>query len=256
MIEKLFYREEGAGEPLIILHGVFGSSDNWMTIGRELASDYHVFMLDMRNHGQSFHSNTFDYPSMVSDVENFMLAQGISKCFMLGHSMGGKVAMNFAVNHPELLSKLIIVDISPRSYPIHHDNILSGLSSIDLGSLESRVDADKQLSKFVSEKSIRNFLLKNLARDEDNRFVWKLNLPVIRMNIERVGVGLSGEKKFTGETLFIKGSQSDYIQASDYELIEHRFPNSSIKTIEGAGHWVHAEQPERFLEIVNEFLSA
>lgn len=255
MKEKLFYRESGEGQPLLILHGVFGSSDNWMTIGRGLAPDFHVYMLDMRNHGQSFHSITFDYPSMVNDLDHFMQEKGIDKSYLMGHSMGGKIAMNFAVNHPDTLLKLIIVDISPRSYPIHHDNILTGLSSIDLSALQSRSEADEQLSKYVAEKSTRNFLLKNLARDENNNFMWRLNLPVIRMNIERVGVGLPGNNKFEGETLFIKGSNSNYILEEDFDLIKERFPNSTIKIVEGAGHWVHAEQPEKFLETVKEFLS-
>lgn len=253
---SLFYRELGSGNPLIILHGVFGSSDNWMTIARNLEKDYKLFVLDQRNHGQSFHSDEFDYPHMVEDLKHFIEEHEIEAPVILGHSMGGKVAMSFAVKYPSLLRSLVVVDISPRSYPIHHDEILTGLASIDLDSLTSRNEADKQLAKFVSDGSIRNFLLKNLARDEDGKFIWRLNLPIIRMKIERVGVGLGGEAKFNKRTLFIRGALSNYIEMDDYPLITERFPMASIETIEGAGHWVHAEKPELFLQVCRQFLES
>jgi pimeloyl-ACP methyl ester carboxylesterase len=253
---SLFYREQGTGDPIIILHGIFGSSDNWMTVARSLSSDYKVFTLDQRNHGQSFHSDKFDYPSMVNDLKKFIAEHEIVNPFIIGHSMGGKVAMNFAISFPELLKELVIVDISPRSYPIHHDNILEGLSSIELDKLQSRNDADTQLSKYVSDSTTRNFLLKNLSRDETGNFTWKINLPVIRMKMEWVGIGLPGNDKFEKKTLFIKGEKSNYINEQDYDLIKARFPNSEIKVIKDAGHWVHAEQPELFITLLNDFLKS
>ena len=253
---SLFYHELGSGRPIIILHGVFGSSDNWMTIARSLEAKYHLYVLDQRNHGQSFHSNTFDYPSMVDDLKKFIDLHQIHEPVVIGHSMGGKVAMNFAIRYPSHLNSLVVVDISPRSYPIHHDEILEGLSSLDLPNLKSRSDADSKLARYVNDQSIRNFLLKNLSRGDDGNFMWRLNLPVIRMNIERVGMGLVGDGKFEKSTLFIKGSLSNYIESSDNDLIAERFPNSRIELIENAGHWVHAEQPEQFLKIISSFLES
>ena len=252
----LFYREQGIGEPIIILHGIFGSSDNWMSVARSLSSKYKVFTLDQRNHGQSFHSDEFDYPSMVSDLKNFLEEHKILDPVIIGHSMGGKVAMSFAISYPQRLKKLIVVDISPRSYPIHHDNILEGLCSLELSGLQSRKDADLQLSKFVQDSVTRNFLLKNLGRGEEGDFIWKINLPVIRMKIERVGIGLPGDGKFEKKTLFIKGEKSDYINEQDYDLIKTRFPDSEVKIIKDAGHWVHAEQPGLFIESVLSFLNS
>lgn len=253
-MESLFYRENGEGKAIIILHGVFGSSDNWMSIARDLSTTHKVYTLDQRNHGQSFHSDRFDYPSMVEDLKGFIEENEIVNPILIGHSMGGKVAMSFAMEYQSLLQKLIVVDIAPRSYPIHHDKILNGLSSIDLDSLESRGEADQKLAQFVSDPSVRNFLLKNLSRDDEGKFKWKINLPIIRMNIERVGMGLAGDSQFEKETLFIRGSLSDYVLDSDLEVISKRFPNSKVETIENAGHWVHAEQPVLFLDVVREFI--
>ena len=251
---SLFYRELGNGRPVIILHGVFGSSDNWMTVARNLESDCKLYVLDQRNHGQSFHADEFDYPHMVEDLKQFIEKHEIEDPVILGHSMGGKVSMNFAMKYPSMLNSLIVVDISPKSYPVHHDEILTGLESIELESLESRGHADRQLEKFVADVSVRNFLLKNLARDDNGSFKWKLNLPIIRMKIERVGVGLTGDNQFKKRSLFIRGALSNYVTKDDYALIKERFPLAEIVTIEGAGHWVHAEKPEEFLEVCRQFL--
>jgi esterase len=250
---KLYYRTEGKGKPLIILHGLFGSSDNWLTLGRELANHRKVYLVDQRNHGQSPHSDTFTYEAMAEDLAQFIEEQQIEMPIILGHSMGGKTAMKFAIEHPEKLEKLIVADIAPKAYPIHHDQILEGLMSLDLENLKSRKEADEQLARFVPQLGVRQFLLKNLARGPQG-FEWKVNLPVLNRDIENVVVPLDENASFNKPTLFIRGDQSDYIQDEDEALIAQIFQNYRLKTIPGAGHWLHAEKPQEFLELVNEFL--
>lgn len=250
---KLFFRVLGEGEPLIILHGLFGSSDNWLSIGKLLSEKYKVYLVDQRNHGQSFHDKQFDYPTMAEDLKEFIDEEGLGNPIILGHSMGGKVAMEYAVSYPSGFSKLIIVDIAPKSYPVHHDEILKGLNALDLTLLSSRSDADKQLSAYVQELGVRQFLLKNLNRDA-NGYSWKINLPVITKNIEIIGEGLSKKLTVKKDVLFIRGSKSNYIKDSDFDVIYESFPTAEIETIDNAGHWVHAEKPEEFLAAVTKFL--
>lgn len=252
---QLHYQELGEGKPLIILHGLFGSSDNWMTIGRKLAETFKVYLVDQRNHGDSPHSDTHNYEVMASDLKEFIEARKIKQPHIMGHSMGGKTAMQFAVENPDLFDQLIVVDIAPKAYPVHHGTILKGLKSINLSELNSRTDADKALAEYVPEKGVRQFLLKNLSRDDDKNFTWKINLPVIEDSIETIGQGL--EKKLTTEknVLFIGGANSDYIRSEDHITIINFFPNATVKMIDGAGHWIHAEKPDEFLEIVEGFLS-
>lgn len=252
---QLHFQELGEGKPLIILHGLFGSSDNWMTIGRKLAETFKVFLIDQRNHGDSPHSKTHNYEVMAADLKEFIETHEIEQPHIMGHSMGGKTAMQFAVENPDLFDQLIVVDIAPKAYPVHHDTILKGLKSIDLSHLKSRTDADKALAEYVPEKGVRQFLLKNLTRDDDKSFTWKINLPVIEASIETIGQGL--EKKLATEknVLFIGGADSDYIRKEDTITIVNFFPNATVKMIEGAGHWIHAEKPDEFLEMVEDFLS-
>ena len=251
---NLFFREVGEGTPIIILHGLFGSSDNWLSIAKALADDHKIYSLDQRNHGQSPHDAEFNYEVMADDLKEFLLKHEIKKPMIIGHSMGGKVAMQFAVDNPEMLKKLIVVDIAPKSYPIHHDKILEGLESLSLPSLKSRSEADGKLAKYVTKMGTRQFLLKNLTRTSDG-FAWKINLPVISDNIEMVGLGLKSDDSFEEPTLFINGRNSDYIKKGDEILIRQYFPHSTLKTIENAGHWVHAEQPAEFLKLVKDFIS-
>lgn len=251
---KLHFQELGEGKPIIILHGLFGSSDNWLTIGKKLADKYKVYLLDQRNHGDSPHADTHNYKEMSADLKQFIEDHKIDKPHIIGHSMGGKTAMYFAVKNPDLYDKLVVVDIAPKAYPVHHDTILEGLNSIKLSELESRNDADKALAEFVHEKGVRQFLLKNLTRGEDKNFVWKINLPVIEKNIEDVGKGLEEKLATEKDTLFIGGKNSDYIKSEDHIAILNFFPNSKIEMIEGAGHWIHAEKPEAFLKVLEDFL--
>ncbi len=255
-MQNLFFRNlgEGNAKNLVILHGLFGSSDNWLTQGRKYAEHYNVYLIDQRNHGQSFHSDVFDYNSMSSDLGQFFKSNGLDKAHIIGHSMGGKTAMNFAVNFPECVDKLVVADIAPKSYPVHHATILKGLFSINLQTLNSRNEADESLSQFVSEIGVRQFLLKNLARAPEG-FRWKINLESIAKNIEQIGLGLNDNFKYDQPTLFVRGSNSDYIQDSDANQIHSIFTNTAIRTIDGAGHWLHAEKPEEFLALTLNFLA-
>ena len=239
--------------PIIILHGVFGTSDNWQTFGKALADQYQVFLVDQRNHGYSPHDPQFDYPTMANDLREFVTQHALDRPVVLGHSMGGKTAMFFATLYPNLLSKLIVVDIAPRAYPVHHQAVLAGLEAVAIDEIQSRRDAEEQMAPHVSERGVQQFLLKNLQRT-DTGFAWKLNLPVIRDNIESIGVAVPSDTPFTGPTLFVRGEQSDYIPHEDETLITRIFPAARVVSIAGAGHWVHAEQPKALLEATQNFL--
>jgi pimeloyl-ACP methyl ester carboxylesterase len=252
-MEQLYFRTLGEGTPLIILHGLFGSSDNWLTLGKRFAEKYKVYLIDQRNHGQSFHSSEFSYPAMAKDLEDFMQIEKIDSANIIGHSMGGKTAMEFAVTSPSKVKKLIIADIGPKYYPVHHATILKGLFSINLKTLGSRKEADDQLAKFIADFGTRQFLLKNLGRNGDD-FEWKVNLNVIAQEIEQVGKGLNQNATYTKTTLFVRGGKSDYILDSDMNLIHSIFTNSKVETIEGSGHWLHAEKPDEFFLIASKFL--
>lgn len=251
---KLAYREAGEGKPLIILHGLFGSSDNWLSIAKELENEYKVYLVDQRNHGSSPHSDDFTYEAMAADLAGFMEEHNIEDPIVMGHSMGGKTAMQFALSYSDLLQKLIVVDIAPRYYKPHHQAILEGLQSIDVENLKSRSEADKALAKHVQELGVRQFLLKNLGRNEQGGYEWKINLPVISEKIENVGQAIEENTSFEKPVLFINGATSGYLKERDEEMINKLFPQARIQTIEGAGHWVHAEKPEEFVEVVRSFI--
>lgn len=243
----------GSGKPFLILHGFLGMGDNWKTLGRKFADQgFEVHMIDQRNHGRSFQDDVFDYESMSVDLLHYINEKELSKVILLGHSMGGKTAMLFATQHPDLVSKLIVADISPRYYPVHHDAILEGLSSLDFSSIASRGEADEKLANYVSEIGVRQFLLKNLYWVEKGILGLRINLNVLRENVSEVGEALPAFNRYHGETLFVKGDKSEYIQSNDEALIASHFPIAEIKTIENAGHWLHAENPKAFYdEIIN-----
>jgi len=237
------------------MHGVFGSSDNWQTLGKEFAEHYKVYLVDLRNHGRSPHSDKFTYDAMAQDILGLMKDEGIDDAHILGHSMGGKVAMHLATNYPDKVNRLIVVDIAPKHYPPHHQQIFEGFRSVDLASIKSRKEADEQMSKVVSNMGVRQFILKNLDRDSAG-FRWKLNIDAIEASVEEVGIGLERGVHFDGPTLFIAGGKSDYISKEDHELISALFSNTQISTISGAGHWVHAEKPIELKESVLTFLAS
>jgi len=251
---QLFYRETGQGLPLIILHGLFGSSDNWASVAKRIGEYYKVYTVDQRNHGQSPKSEEFTYTAMAEDLKTFIEENDIKDPVVLGHSMGGKTAMTFALKYPELLRKLIVVDIAPKAYPLHHETILEGLNSVKLNQVRSRKDADVALSNYISELGIRQFLLKNLYRNEEGSFDWRINLPVITEKIANVGEEMQTDESFNKPTLFIRGEASNYVLDEDQENIKALFTRAQVKTIRNAGHWVHAEQPEPFVKMLLEFI--
>lgn len=250
---KLFYRQSGQGEPLIILHGLFGSSDNWYTLAKTFAEQFTVYLIDQRNHGQSPHSEEFDYKLLAEDLLEFINEHNLKAVTIIGHSMGGKTAMNFAVKYPERVKKLVVVDIVPKAYPVHHDNILEGLLSLDLPNVSSRTEADELLSKYVTELDERQFLLKNLYRTSDGGFGWRPNLKSIDKHIEEIGEGMQFDGQYDGPTLFIVGARSKYFKSGDEKLIEKIFPSFTLVTLD-SGHWVQAEKPKEFAETVIPFL--
>ena len=250
---QLNFKKLGTGKPLIILHGLFGSADNWFSISKELKDSFTLYLIDQRNHGDSPQSDEWNYDVMVEDLKELMDAEGLDKAYLMGHSMGGKTVMNFALKYPEKVEKLIVADIAPRYYAVHHQRILEGLNSLDLDSIGSRKEADDQLAEYVPNLGERQFLLKSLGRGSDG-FEWKINLPVITEKINEVGQALPEGKSFSGQTLFLAGSNSSYIQQSDLEDIDAFFPNNEVEFIADAGHWLHAEQPDAVIEEIRRFL--
>ena len=252
---KLHYQQQGAGTPLVILHGLFGTLENWGSQTKALAEHFKVIAVDLRNHGRSPHSDTMNYTAMVEDIIELLDDLGLDSVDVMGHSMGGKVAMQLALTYPERIQKLIIVDISPVTYSHHHKDVLKGLFSVDLQQLKSRSEADKQLSIYISEPGIRAFLLKNLYRDDNKQFQWRMNLPTLSKEYNKISEAPCGTP-FSGTTLFIKGSESDYIQAEHRDSILTLFPQATYKLIQGAGHWPHAEKPAVFTKLLLNFLQA
>lgn len=240
---------------MIILHGLIGSSDNWLPQAKMFSEHYHVFVVDQRNHGQSPHSAEFDYTVLANDILDFIEQHALTDPIIIGHSMGGKAAMNFALAHPDKLSALIVVDIAPKSYEMRHDHILEGLKAIPVDSIQSRNEADEALAPYVSDSGIRQFLLKNLTRKPEGGFGWKLNLKVLDENMEIIGGGLLHVGQFDKKTLFIRGTKSNYILDEDASAIRKIFPKVSFVNLE-AGHWVQAEKPTEFVEAVLNFLKS
>jgi esterase len=245
----------GEGQPFVILHGFLGMSDNWKTLGIQFSEqNFQVHMLDQRNHGHSFHNQLFNYEVMVEDLKQYCEKFQLENIILLGHSMGGKTAMLFATQYPELVSKLIIADISPRYYPIHHDGILNGLSALNFDVLKSRGEADTVLSKYVSDFGTRQFLLKNLYWIEKGKLALRMNLEVLKEEVAEIGEALPAQATFKKDTLFLRGDRSEYIGFDDESIIKSHFPKAKINTIANAGHWLHAENPKDFFDAVMVFL--
>lgn len=251
---QLNFKKSGNGQPIIILHGLLGSADNWLNVAKGLEDQFTVYLVDQRNHGDSGHHEEWNYGVMSTDLEEFMEEQGLEKAHLIGHSMGGKTAMTFSLTHPEKVDRLIVVDIAPRYYPVHHQDILKGLNAINIDQLKSRTEADGILAAHVPSKGTRQFLLKSLGRDDTGKFKWKINLKVITQDIENVSEAINDEGTFDHPTLFIAGERSEYIQDKDRTDIQKYFPNSQIIRIKQADHWVHADQPEAVIKTVRAFL--
>ena len=251
---KLHHRTIGEGQPLFILHGLFGSSDNWQTLGKRFAEKYKVYFVDQRNHGHSPHTNDFNYDLMVEDFHQLVTDLGETNINIIGHSMGGKTAIGFAAKYPELIRKMVVADISHKKYPMHHDQILDAFNAVDLSVVKSRNEAEKLMEPIISSAGVRQFLLKNLYWVEPGvKLAWRINLPVLEKEMDKILVEIPFDK-IEVETLFIRGELSNYILESDFDSIATKFPNSEMHTINGVGHWVHAEAPEEFYKLVTEFL--
>lgn len=251
---KLNYKEFGQGDPVIILHGLFGTSDNWQTLAKKLAEHYSVFLLDLRNHGRSFHDDEFNYKVMAEDLKDFMESHWIYSARIIGHSMGGKVAMQFALSHPDMVENLVVVDIANERYEGGHEVIFNALLNLDLENVASRKEADTFLKAQIKDSGVRQFLLKNLTRNKAGKYIWKMNLPVIYQNYQAILSKIEGEDVFDGATLFVKGGLSKYITETNFESTKRFFPNAKLETIENVGHWVHASAPKELLKILENFL--
>jgi esterase len=252
---QLHFQTCGHGAPLLILHGLFGSLQNWQTISRRLSEHFQVFALDQRNHGASPHSPEMDYRVMAEDVLEFLESQRLERANLLGHSMGGKTAMMFSLLYPQRVDKLICADIAPRAYPPHHNQILEALIALDLHSFRNRGDVEAALAPAIPVRAVRQFLLKNLAHNPSGGFSWKLNLRAIQENYSWLNDALPGDRPSDRPALFLRGQASDYILDTDWPLIQRLFPRAELVTIPAAGHWLHADAPEPFLEAVRNFLA-
>ena len=253
---KLFFRHFGQGNPLIILHGLFGISDNWVTIGKRLSEDFEVFIPDLRNHGQSLHSPVFTIPALVEDLLDFTEGNKLENVVLMGHSLGGLTSMQFALEYPHLVKRIIVVDISLRKRHNYDDHfqLINAMLDVDFTGVTKRSDVEKQLMQKVRSPRLRNFLLKNVYWRDKNRLDWRLDLNAINDNLPLIYEGTSDDKKFNGPALFIRGGLSDYIGDKDLNEIYEKFPLARISTIPNASHWVHADAPEEFYRIVKGFL--
>jgi pimeloyl-ACP methyl ester carboxylesterase len=251
---ELFYRMHGEGEPLIILHGLLGSSDNWQNLAKRFSSSFRVYTPDLRNHGQSPHHDKMDFNVLNEDLLEFIQRMELSEINIIGHSLGGKTAMNFALKNPGSVKNLVIVDIGPWYYDVVHDRYIDSMLKLDLESFSRREEIDMAFSKDIANPVIRQFLLKNLKRDERGKFVWKINLDIIKRNLPDLGEPVVSEIPFPKPTLFIAGGKSEYVKPKDIGDIQSLFPAVKVVFFENAGHWVHADEPERFYKTVMEFL--
>ncbi|MFZ4520217.1 MAG: alpha/beta fold hydrolase [Bacteroidales bacterium] len=253
---KLFFRQFGTGQPVVILHGLFGLSDNWVTFGRQLSEHYSVYIPDLRNHGQSPHSKVFDFPSIGNDLLEMLEDNSLTNIFLIGHSLGGKAAMFLTLHHPELVKKLVVVDISLRKSPPNreHQVLLNAMMGVDFTLARSRSDVEKQLQSEVKSPKLRQFLLKNVYWRDRHSLDWRLNLSSINENLLSIFEGVDIPGLYAGPALFIRGGVSDYIRESDLDDLKIKFPGCEVKTIANASHWVHADAPGEFYSMVRDFL--
>ena len=251
----LYSKIEGEGSPLLIIHGFLGMSDNWKSFGAQYAAEgYQVHLLDLRNHGRSFHSEDFSYEVMVQDVLEYCQHHKLKTISLIGHSMGGKVAMLFATTYPELVEKLIVADIGPKYYAPHHQDILAGLNAVDFSSKPDRTQVEETLYPFIPDFGTRQFLMKSLFWATPGQLAFRFNLAVFNKKIEEIGLALPETNVFQKPTMFIRGGNSNYVLDSDLPNIQKHFPNLQVATIPNAGHWLHAENPKLFFAETLSFL--
>jgi pimeloyl-ACP methyl ester carboxylesterase len=263
---KLFCRKYGNGPPLVILHGLYGSSDNWVTIAKKLGNSFTVYLPDQRNHGQSPHSQIHDYDSMRDDLFELAGDLNLKKFFLAGHSMGGKTAISFALKWPEMLNGLLIADISPftnetgrQSIYAQHFTILNAILSFDLDKISTRREAGNVLLEKIPSEKVRELILKNLQRTTDNNFAWKLNAQSILKNLDKIMEGVERQTDYSQQiigfpVIFLKGGDSDYIPAVDFRDIRNVFPAAEIIEIPGAGHWIHVDKPDEVVKYIKKLL--
>lgn len=251
----LYSKIEGQGKPLLIIHGFLGMSDNWKSFGSLYANEgFETHMLDLRNHGKSFWSDDFNYKVMSEDILEYCNDNNLQNVSIIGHSMGGKVAMLFATTYPEMVEKLIVADIGPKYYAPHHDEIFAGLNAVDFSSKPTRAEVEETLFPFITDFGTRQFLMKNLFWKEKEQLAFRFNLDVFNKNKDVIGEALPSGNHFEKDALFIRGGNSKYILDSDFDSIRSHFPKAVFETIPNVGHWLHAENPKLFFEITSKFL--
>lgn len=257
MNELVYAKVEGAENtvPLVIIHGFLGMSDNWKSLATKYATEgFQVHLLDMRNHGRSFHSNEFNYDVMMQDVVAYCNANNLVNVSFIGHSMGGKVVMKIATHFPELVSKLIVADMSPRAYAPHHQDVMQALNAVDFSTNPSRDEVQSIMQQYIKEVGVVQFLMKNVFRVTPQQLGFRFNLDVFNADDTAIGQALAEAENYSGATLFLKGGLSNYINEDDVELIKKHFPNAIIDVISDAGHWLHADKPTEFFEKSLKFL--
>lgn len=254
MLHLNFKRYGKGGTPLIILHGLFGSLDNWHTLAKRFSEEFETYTIDQRNHGKSPHTEDQSYKLMARDLRDFMDQQQIKKANLLGHSMGGKTVLQFAMDYPERIHSIIVADIGPKVYPPRHDEIIHALKSVDLSKVNRRKDAEEQLGQYIQNEGIKLFLLKNMNRNEDGSYSWKMNLPVLEKNYNKLSAAIPMNHEFQKPALFLRGEKSSYILNEDKDEIRKYFPQVQFITLKNAGHWLHADVPKVFGEVVMNFI--
>ena len=254
ILHSKIYGADKSGIPLLVFHGLFGMLDNWGSFGKEMGEFFPVHLIDLRNHGKSFHSPEMSHDDLAHDILHYMEFHHLDKVNLLGHSLGGKAVMQFAIKYPIKVNKLIVVDISPKAYPPHHQGILKALESVDFQKQTSRQAVEDLLCEYIPDQSVVLFLTKNLYWTDDKRLDWRFNLKILSEKYTEFVSNAIKFGVFTGETLFVAGEKSNYILPQDEFQIKQQFPNSSVVTIKNAGHWVQAENPTDFNEVVKEFL--
>ena len=251
---ELYYRIEGSGFPIFILHGLLGSSDNWRAISKRLSPSYKIYSVDLRNHGQSPHSERMSYPVMTDDLRELFERERISEAHVVGHSLGGKVAMQFATSHRARVSKLVVVDIAPKAYPPSQRSILAALERLELQGFKAFGEIDAALAPAIPEAAVRQFLMKNIVRVPPG-FQWRIDLASIAKSYDGLTKAIIPEGIYDNPALFMRGGRSDYIADTDLPAIQAIFPRAKLVTIAGAGHWLHADSTDEFLQVVTDFLS-
>jgi esterase len=252
---ELYSRIEGSGFPMVLLHGLLGSSDNWRTVSKRLGQSYKVYSVDLRNHGQSPHGGRMTYPVMADDLRELLERQEISEAHVVGHSLGGKAAMQFAISYPDRVKKLVVIDIAPKAYPPSQRSILAALDQLELQSFKSFGEIDAALAPAIPELAIRQFLMKNIARVPNSGFRWRIDIASIGKSYDHLTKAIIPARRYDKPACFVRGGRSDYIQDTDLPSIRAIFPRAELATIAGAGHWLHAEATDEFLRVLIAFVT-